>query len=62
MRSFGSLWESRPVQPAGGAVMQPVRGIDRSVLRMPQGCPLQGAPALYPDVCVIFADKMVGFA
>ena len=22
------------------------RGIDRSVLRMPQGCPLQGAPAL----------------
>ena len=25
MRSFGSLWESRPVQPAGGAVMQPVR-------------------------------------
>ena len=25
MRSFGSLWESRPVQPVGGAVMQPVR-------------------------------------
>lgn len=25
MRSFGDLWENRPVQPVGGAVMQPVR-------------------------------------